>query len=127
MYKLKNNNSIDGFPEAEQTKDDLKSRDCDVLILAAMEMTLHTGNAGDIKAKVSDRVNGNNSCLSFCFLQLIVEGANGPITPGAHSMLLDKKVLIIPDFYCNSGGVIGKDWIPFQFSIYFHFFFSVLL
>jgi glutamate dehydrogenase/leucine dehydrogenase len=65
MYKLKNNNSIDGFPEAEQTKDDLKSRDCDVLILAAMEMTLHNGNAGDVKAKVSDQDGENNSCLSL--------------------------------------------------------------
>lgn len=39
---------------------------------------------------------------------MIIEGANGPITPFAHEALLKKKVLVIPDVFANSGGVIGS-------------------
>lgn len=39
---------------------------------------------------------------------MIIEGANGPTTPGAHEALLKKKVLVIPDIFANSGGLIGS-------------------
>jgi glutamate dehydrogenase (NAD(P)+) len=37
--------------------------------------------------------------------KLVVEGANGPLTPTADLILADKGVIIIPDVYANAGGV----------------------
>lgn len=59
---------------------------CDVLIPAAVQSVITEENADRILAKV------------------IVEGANGPITPGAEKLLLDRGVLIVPDILANSGG-----------------------
>lgn len=35
-------------------------------------------------------------CLSFCLLQIIAEGANGPTTPDADKVFLEKNVMVIP-------------------------------
>ena len=37
--------------------------------------------------------------------KLVVEGANGPLTPGADHVLADNGVVVIPDVYANAGGV----------------------
>ena len=39
---------------------------------------------------------------------MVIEGANGPITPEADAVLDAKGILIVPDFLANSGGVIGS-------------------
>jgi len=61
--------------------------DCDILLPAALESVLTAENASRIKAKI------------------ILEGANGPTTPEADPIFRQKNILVIPDIYCNAGGV----------------------
>ena len=35
----------------------------------------------------------------------IIEGANGPLTPGADAVLSERGVIIVPDIFANAGGV----------------------
>jgi glutamate dehydrogenase (NAD(P)+) len=81
--------SIMNFPGAKNLKKntDALEMDCDILIPAALENQITKENAPRIKAKI------------------IAEAANGPVTPEAEQILLKKNALIIPDIYCNAGGV----------------------
>jgi glutamate dehydrogenase (NAD(P)+) len=79
--------SITGYTGAEARDGDLLYADCDILLACAMEQVIHGGNADRIQAKV------------------ISEGANGPITPNGHDILVKKNKIIIPDMYINAGGV----------------------
>jgi glutamate dehydrogenase (NAD(P)+) len=84
--------SLHGFAGAEEEVDadmaaSFMEKDCDVLILAAMEKALNSTNARRIKAK------------------LVAEGANGPTTPDAELILAEKGVVVLPDMLMNAGGV----------------------
>ncbi|ORX97477.1 glutamate dehydrogenase [Basidiobolus meristosporus CBS 931.73] len=61
--------------------------ECDVLIPAALERQIGLKNVNRIKAKV------------------IGEGANGPITPAAHDILVKNGRVVVPDLLLNAGGV----------------------
>lgn len=83
------NGSLLNFPGATnlvRAEDGLEQA-CDILIPAALEAVIHSGNADRIQAKI------------------IGEAANGPLTPDADEILNKKGVLIIPDMYLNAGGV----------------------
>jgi glutamate dehydrogenase len=61
----------------------------EILIPAALENQVRADNAPKIHAKV----------------KLLAEGANGPTTPEADTILQQKGIFVIPDFLANAGGV----------------------
>jgi glutamate dehydrogenase (NAD(P)+) len=88
--------ALAGFRGGEEImNDELLLLDCDVLAPCALEQVITEENAAQVKAK------------------MIVEGANGPITPQADLILEDKGVLILPDILANAGGVIVSyfEWV----------------
>jgi len=88
--------SVAGFPGADRvTNEELLELPCDVLVPSALEGQIDGDNAPRIKAK------------------LIVEGANGPITPDADIVLEERKVTVAPDIVANAGGVIVSyfEWV----------------
>jgi len=95
-YAQTNKGSLQGFEGAEPiTNRELLELPCDVLIPAAKEDQINRENAPDIKAKI------------------IAEGANGPITANADSILEDKGIMVIPDILANAGGVTVSyfEWV----------------
>ena len=96
MDHRKSTGSICGFSEGEDVdKDEALLRECDVLIPAARENVITSANAGNIKAKI------------------LCEGANGPTTFAADSILAENKVFVIPDILANAGGVTVSyfEWV----------------
>ncbi len=88
--------SIKGFDEAEEMNaEDFFGLDCDIVIPAALGNQITAENAFKIKASI------------------LAEGANGPTDNDGERILLEKGVTIIPDIFCNSGGVIGSyfEWL----------------
>lgn len=86
----KNAGTILGFEGAskvfENSAEGLE-QPCDILVPAALENQITEQNIGRIQAKI------------------IAEGANGPTTPAAEEIFTKKGGIIIPDMYCNAGGV----------------------
>ena len=70
------------------SNDDLLALECDILIPAALGNQITKDNVENIKA------------------HLIVEAANGPLTPAADDLLFTKGIPVIPDILANAGGVI---------------------
>ncbi len=61
--------------------------DCDIVMPCALGDAVDEKIANQIKAK------------------LIVEGANGPLTPKADEVMQDRGIIVVPDVYANAGGV----------------------
>jgi glutamate dehydrogenase (NAD(P)+) len=96
MKHRRETGSIRGFSNAEEVnKDEALLMDCDVLIPAARENVITSSNADRIRAKI------------------LCEGANGPTTFVADSILAEKKVFVIPDILANAGGVTVSyfEWV----------------
>jgi glutamate dehydrogenase/leucine dehydrogenase len=101
-YKEKEG-SLAGFDSTETlTNEELLELDVDVLIPAALENVIHQDNADKIKASV------------------IIEMANGPVTPEADKILTDKNILLVPDILANAGGVTVSyfEWVQNLQSYY---------
>jgi len=62
--------------------------DCDIWIPAARPDVLDAGNADKLRAR------------------LVLQGANIPATPEAEAILHQRRILSVPDFIANAGGVI---------------------
>ena len=94
-YVMKHRN-LDGYNKGDVISGaDLLTLDVDVLVPAALENVITTRNASDIKARI------------------ICEGANGPTTAAADSMLDEKGIFVIPDILANAGGVTVSnfEWV----------------
>jgi len=96
ILERKNTGSVIGFKNTKTiTNEELLETDCDVLIPSALENQITEKNAEKIKAKI------------------ILELANGPITPNADRILWNRDVEVVPDVLANSGGVIVSyfEWL----------------
>jgi glutamate dehydrogenase (NAD(P)+) len=95
---------VKGFPGADATleRDAFWDIESDILIPAALER--------QITADVAQRLR----------TKIILEGANGPTTPEADDILVDKDVLVVPDVLANAGGVTVSyfEWVQ-DFSSFF--------
>jgi glutamate dehydrogenase (NAD(P)+) len=92
----KETGSITGFAGAEDMdKTEAMFLECDVLIPAATENVIHSGNADKLRCKI------------------LCEGANGPTTPLADEILAEKGIFVIPDILANAGGVTVSyfEWV----------------
>lgn len=104
-YRL-DNGTIVGYPGAQAYEgENLMFEPCDIFIPAAIEKVINKQNAARIQAKVCVGVFFFNFLTNWGFFQIIAEAANGPTTPAADRILIDKNVLVIPDLYINAGGV----------------------
>jgi glutamate dehydrogenase (NAD(P)+) len=88
--------SLEGFIGGDHiTNDELLTLGVDVLVPAALENVITSKNAGRVQARV------------------ICEGANGPTTAGADSVLEEKGIFVVPDILANAGGVTVSyfEWV----------------
>ncbi len=92
----KKHGSVANFPGAKHiTNAELLELPVDILVPAAIENQLRGDNAPRVKPKV------------------ILELANGPTTPEADEVFHKNKILLLPDFLANSGGVTVSyfEWV----------------
>ncbi|MCI0457363.1 MAG: Glu/Leu/Phe/Val dehydrogenase [Gemmataceae bacterium] len=84
------------FKEAEPIpSEELLTTPCTILLPAALERVINSGNAGQLRCRV------------------LAEAANGPTTPEADAILDRSDIFVIPDVLCNAGGVTVSyfEWV----------------
>ena len=89
--------TVRGYEGATEdlTNEELLTLDVDLLIPAALENAIDGDLASDVQA------------------DLIVEAANGPLTPEADDVLTERGVHVLPDILANAGGVTVSyfEWV----------------
>mgnify|MGYP001363920658 CR=1 FL=1 len=93
---VEDNKVVNGYPSAKDiTNEELLELKVDVLAPCALDGVITSDNADDIQADI------------------IIEGANGPVTNNASEILFKKKKLVVPDILANGGGVIVSyfEWV----------------
>ncbi|MFC3478763.1 Glu/Leu/Phe/Val family dehydrogenase [Halobacterium litoreum] len=89
--------SVTGYDGAteEMTNEDLLTLDVDLLVPAALENAIDGDLAHDVDADV------------------VVEAANGPLTPDADDVLTERGITVVPDILANAGGVTVSyfEWV----------------
>jgi len=92
----KRTGSVAGFEGAEPIDPaSVLTLDVDLVVPAAVEGVITGDNAGKVQARI------------------VVEGANGPTTKEADTILNDRGVIVVPDILANAGGVIVSyfEWV----------------
>jgi glutamate dehydrogenase (NAD(P)+) len=96
--------SVRGYDGAteEVTNEELLSLDVDLLVPAALENAIDEELARDVRADV------------------VVEAANGPLTPDADDVLTEARVYVFPDILANAGGVTVSyfEWVQNRQQFY---------
>jgi len=84
------------------TNKELLTKECDILIPAALDNQITEENAADINASV------------------ILELANNPTSPEADHILMSREITVIPDFLANAGGVTVSyfEWVQNRAQFY---------
>ncbi len=96
MAHKKRTGSVVGFPGSRTvSNEEVLELDVDLLLPCALENVITRRNARRIRA------------------QILGEGANGPTTADADHILLENKVLVLPDILANAGGVVVSyfEWV----------------
>ena len=84
------------------TNEELLEIDCDILVLAALENQITTENVDNINTDI------------------ILEIANGPITPDVDDILYNKNITVIPDILANAWWVTVSYFEQVQWNINFY-------
>ena len=98
--------SVVGFPGSKKiSTDQLLTTKCDILIPGALENQINAKLAKNLQCKI------------------IGEAANGPTLPEADPIIYKKKIIVIPDFLANSGGVCISylEWVQNNMGYYWTF------
>jgi glutamate dehydrogenase (NAD(P)+) len=97
LRHIKRAGVLKGFAQqAEIDPKSLLTKECDVLVPAAVERVIDESNARGLKCRI------------------IAEGANGPTTPDADAIIEARgDIFVVPDILCNAGGVIVSyfEWV----------------
>lgn len=103
LEHAKAHKTVDGFPGGEPLgNEQLFALEVDILIPAALENQITAENAAGVRAHI------------------VIEAANGPVTPEANNILQHRGVFVVPDILANSGGVTVSyfEWVQDRYGYF---------